>query len=224
MTNGDKAVWEPFLHLYDGKVVCHYSTQTDPKHAQKLVHVTTTDLRNWSPEVEDVAQPNYGDRPGMTTVAYSPVSKKYAMTFEYCGGPLAGGCPVYFKTANSPLEFGPVEPLPIVPSDPNLNPNGSPFIIWTKSANGQGVFIMNGNSREEVFVNKDALDPNGWKAVDVGQWSAYSRELRIVQTPANSVAKGQKKLLLSNGGNIGCSGSCYNYVANALVDIPAYPA
>lgn len=32
--NGDKAVWEPFLMMYNGKLVCYYSTQTDPAHAQ----------------------------------------------------------------------------------------------------------------------------------------------------------------------------------------------
>lgn len=93
ITNDNKAVWEPFLMVYNNQLVCYYSTQTDPKHAQKLSHKTTSDLRTWS------AQPNYGDRPGMTTVAYSPKSKKYVMTFEYCGGPIAGGCPVYHKVS-----------------------------------------------------------------------------------------------------------------------------
>ncbi|GIZ49984.1 hypothetical protein CKM354_001299900 [Cercospora kikuchii] len=218
--NGDKAVWEPFLMMYQGSLVCYYSTQADPNHAQKLSHKTTRDLKNWSAEVDDVAHPNYGDRPGMTTVAYSPNSRKYVMTFEYCGGPLAGGCPVYFKTAQNPLQFGSVQPLPITPNDPNGNPNGSPYVIWTnQGANGQGIFIMNGNSREEVFVNSDAVNPNGWKPVNLGHWAAYSRSLRVVTTPSN-----QKKLFIANGGNIGCSGSCYNYVADALVDIPAYPA
>ena len=85
------------------------------------------------------------------------------------------------------------------------------------------MFIANGASREEVFINTDALDANGWKPVNVGQWSAYSRSLRIVDTPSNSAAGGKKKLLIANGGNIGCSGSCYNYVATGLVDIPTYP-
>ncbi|KAM5342777.1 hypothetical protein ACJ41O_013743 [Fusarium nematophilum] len=224
--NGDKAVWEPFFLMYKGELVCFYSTQVDPKHGQKLSHKTTRDLRHWSNEVDDVAQPNYGDRPGMTTVAYSPISKKYVMTFEYCGGPLASGCPVYHKVSKSPLTFGSVDPVPIIPGDGNLNPNGSPYIIWTPEpgkGGEKGVFIMNGNSREELFINTDAVDPNGWKPLDVKQWSAYSRSLRIIDTPASSPAKGEKKLLIMNGGNMGCSGSCYNYVVSGVVDIPTYP-
>lgn len=213
--------------MHEGELICYYSTQVDPNHAQKLSHKTTTNLRDWTTEVDDVAQANYGDRPGMATVAYSPISKKYVMTFEYCGGPISSGCPVYHKVSDSPLTFGSAGPQPIIPTDGNLNPNGSPFVIWTPEPgkNGaSGVFLANGNSREEVFVNTDALDPNGWKPVSVGQWSAYSRELRIISTPTDSAAGGAQKLLITNGGNIGCSGSCYNFVANGVVDIPTYPA
>lgn len=227
VTNGDKAIWEPFLLLHEGTLICYYSDQRDPAHAQKLVYETTTDLRTWSDPVDVVAQPTYTDRPGMATVAHSPRSGNYVLTFEYCGGPLAAGCPVYHKVAKSPLEFGPVEPLPIV-NNGTLDPNGSPYVIWVADdaddCESAGVFIMDGSSQEDVFVNTDTVDPNGWKAVSVGQWSSYSRSLRIINTPKDSAAGGARKLLIANGGNIGCSGSCYNFVATGLVDIPSYPA
>lgn len=220
VTNGNKAVWEPFLMMYQGKLICYYSSQVDPKYAQKLSHKSTSDLKTWSAEVDDVAQPNYLDRPGMATVAYSPNSKKYVMTFEYCGGPLADGCPVYHKVATDPTKFLSSPALPIIPNDGKLNPNGSPYVLWTNQGPGnKGTFIMNGNSREEVFLNTDAVDPNGWKPVSINQWSAYSRELRIITSPT-----GAKRLFVTNGGNIGCSGDCYNYVVDALVDIPTYPS
>lgn len=171
MTQGDKAVWEPFLLMHEGKLICYYSTQVDPKHNQKHSHKTTEDLRNWSNEVDDVAQADPEVCPGMTTVAYSPISKKYVMTFEFCGGPIAGGCPVYYKVSDNPLTFGSAGLQPIIPNDGSLNPNGSPFVIWTPEPGKDGksgVFIGNGNSREEVFVNTDALNPNGWKPVNVG--------------------------------------------------------
>ena len=73
---------------------------------------------------------------------------------------------------------------------------------------------MNGNSREEVFVNDDSAGVNGWKAVNVGQWSAYSRSLRIIRD------NGKSKLLLANGGNMGCNPCTNNFVAVGVVDIP----
>lgn len=225
ISTGDKAVWEPFFLTYQGKLVVYYSTQVDPDHNQKLVYVTTTDLKTWSSEVDVVAQPSFNDRPGMAVVAYSPNSKKWVLVFEYCGSSFASGCPVHYKVSDSPLTFDQQKPLPIIPGDSNLNPNGSPYVIWTDDTpDGSGVFIMNGNSREEVFVNSDAVDPDGWKAVNINHWSSYSRELSIISTPPQSSAGGAKKLLVVNGGNIGCSGSCYNYVADALVGIPSYPA
>ncbi|KAH7341165.1 Sialidase [Pyrenochaeta sp. MPI-SDFR-AT-0127] len=227
IARGDKAVWEPFLLMHQGRLICYYSTQVDPNHNQKLSHTTTTDLRSWSSEVNDVALADPNVRPGMATVAYSPISKKYVMTFEFCGGPIAGGCPVYYKVSDSPLTFGSAGLQPIIPNDGNLNPNGSPYVIWTAEpgSNGnRGLFIANGNSREEIFVNTDAVNPTGWKPINVGQWSAYSRELRIINTPANSAAGGTNRLLITNGGNMGCSGSCYNWVANGVINIPTYPA
>ncbi|KAF9765528.1 hypothetical protein IL306_002178 [Fusarium sp. DS 682] len=225
VSQGDQAVWEPFLMMHKGQLICYFSTQVDPNFNQKLSHKTTKDLRKWSKAFDDVAFLNTDQRPGMATVAYSPISKKYAMTFEYCGGPLTGGCPVYYKVSNDPLAFGSATAQPIIPNDGQLNPNGSPFVIWTPEPGqkGKGIFIANGNSREEVFVNTDAVDPNGWKPVNVWQWSAYSRELRIIQTPDKSAAEGEPKLLITNGGIIGCSGDCYNYVVDGLVGIPSYP-
>ncbi|KAG8163176.1 hypothetical protein KVR01_007654 [Diaporthe batatas] len=210
-STGDKAVWEPFLLMHE-----------DPKYNQKLSHVTTSNLRDWSAEVDDVVKDDFQQRPGMATVAYSPVSKKYVMTFENCG--LPGGCPVRHKVSQDPLQFGAAADYPLM-ADSSLNPSGSPYVIWTPEPGNEaeGVFIANGNSREEIFVNTDALDVNGWKPLDVGQWSAYSRELRIINTPQGSAAAGKQKLLITNGGNMGCSGSCYNYVADGVVDIPSYP-
>lgn len=115
----------------------------------------------------------------------------------------------------------------LLPSNGGAAPDGSPYIIWTPnlgSADGCGTFIASGNAVESIFVNTDGLDPNGWKALNVGMWSAYSRFLNVIDTPEDSAAKGEKKLFIANGGNMGCTGSCYNFVADALVDVPTYPA
>lgn len=223
VTNGDKAIWEPFLLLHNGEMICYYSDQRDAKHAQKLVYETSTDLKTWSGPTNVVAVEPYSRRPGMATVAYSPYSKKYVLTFEYCGGPLESGCPVYYKVAKSPLEFNSAKPHPIT-NNTSLEPNGSPYVIWTKVAGkNEGTFIMSGNDQENLYVNTDAANSKGWRPVNVGQWSAYSRSLVVIDTPKKSQLRGVKQLLILNGGNIGCSGSCYNYVADGVVGIPSYP-
>lgn len=169
--------------------------------------------------MDDVAEPTYDARPGMTVVAHIESTGQWIMTFEYCNAPNAAeGCPVYYKVASSPLEFGSVEPTPLVSNDSaRLVPNGSPFVIWTPHPDrteGSGLIIASGNGVEALFVNEDAADPDGWKAVDVGQWSAHSRSLEIISHG------GEKKLLLGNAGNMGCEGDCYNFVADGVVDIP----
>ncbi|KAF5614594.1 uncharacterized protein FTJAE_13688 [Fusarium tjaetaba] len=179
VAKGDKAVWEPFLMMDDDQLICYYSTQVDPKCNQKLSHKTTKDLRDWSVEVDDVAFPNTDKRPEMAVVAYSPVSKKYAMTLEHCGSPLTGGCPVYYKASSDPLDFASATEQPIIPYNGGINPNRNPRVIWTAEPgmDGRGIFIANGGGREEVFVNTDDLDPNSWKPVKVGRWAAYTARI-----------------------------------------------
>lgn len=209
--NGDKAVWEPFLLMYNNQLILYYSDQRDPAHAQKLSHVITDDLKTWSDPVDDVAVATYGTRPGMATVAYIETTGKYIMTYEYCDG--NNGCAAHYKVADSPLLFGDAANTAIVAD--GINPGGSPYVIWTKdpSGGGSGIIIMNGASREEVFVNSDDAASDGWKLVDVGQWSAYSRCLEIIDS------NGKPKLMLSNAGNMASGAD--NYVVVGVVDVPS---
>ncbi|KAJ9148948.1 Bnr asp-box repeat domain protein [Pleurostoma richardsiae] len=210
-TNGNKAVWEPFLLMYHGQLICYYSDQRDPAHAQKLAHVVTGDLRHWSDPVDDVADPTYTTRPGMAVVAHVESTGKYIMTYENC----TSGCPAYYKIASSPLEFGSIEGEPILVD--GATPGGSPYVIWTPDYtknDGSGIIIMNGASREEVFVNDDVAAVDTWKMVDLGQWAAYSRCLEIIGDD------GKKKLLLSNAGNMWSGAD--NYVVVGVADIPTY--
>lgn len=211
--NGNKAVWEPFFITYNNQLVCFYSDQRDSAHAQKLVYTTTSDLKTWSQPVDAVADSNYNARPGMATVAYIQSTKQYIMTYENCG---PGNCAVTYKVSSSPLKFGSVSGTTLVSNDSSATtPVGSPYVIWTPHPNrsdGSGLIIANGNSQEAVFVNEDSAKPNGWKKVDVGQWSAYSRSLRIINV------QGKNKLLLSNGGNMGNGAN--NWVACGVVEIP----
>ena len=213
ITSGNAALWEPFLMMYDGQLVCYFSDQRDPAHSQKLSHVTTNNLLTWSAPVVDVAYPAYNDRPGMTTVAYIASTEEYIMTYEYCG---SANCAVHYKTASNPLNFNAATGIALVGNDTARTvPYGSPYVIWTPnpaSTNGSGVIIVSSGSLEPVLINGDSADPSGWKVIDVGQWSAYSRSLRII------TVQGKEKLLFGNGGNMG-NPDC-NSVANGVIEVP----
>ncbi|KAJ5375774.1 hypothetical protein N7517_007780 [Penicillium concentricum] len=204
---------EPFLMFYEGKIVCFFSDQRDPAHSQKLIHVTTTDLLIWSADVPDVIYPVQGDRPGMTTVAHIEHTGKYIMTYEYCG---TAGCAVHYNVAPSPLEFDTVAGIPLVSNDTRpITPYGSPYVIWMpypKCQDGSGLAIVGAGNQEVVFVNEDAADADGWKTVNTGMWSAYSRSMRIV------TIEGVKKLLFANGGNMGDPDN--NSIACGVAEIP----
>ncbi|KAH6681339.1 hypothetical protein B0J14DRAFT_694889 [Halenospora varia] len=212
ITNGHSALWEPFLMMYNGQIVCYYSDQSDPLHAQKLAHKTTSDLLTWSTAVNDVAYSTYGARPGMTTVAHIESTNKYILTYEYCGN----SCQVFYKVSANPLNFNAVAGVGLTGNNTAATKAyGSPYVIWTENPNksdGSGVIIVSASSSEYLWINEDSADTAGWKLVNVGQWSAYSRSLRII------TRNGAKKLLFGNGGNIG--DLVCNSVANGVIEVP----
>ncbi|OAL57459.1 hypothetical protein IQ07DRAFT_496017 [Pyrenochaeta sp. DS3sAY3a] len=211
--NGDKAVWEPFFLVHEGKLVLHFSDQRDQKYAQKLAHITTTNLKDWSEPVNDVTYPVYEYRPGMTTVAHIKSTGQWIMTYELCGSS-DSGCPSYYKIASSPLHFESVQGTKLV-SNTGENPGSAPYVIWTEHPNrgdGSGLIIMNGAQNKAVYVNEDSAKSDGWRRVDVEQDSAHSRSLQIINS------NGQKKLMLASGGHM--SGNADNFVSVGVIDIP----
>ncbi|KAJ5701375.1 hypothetical protein N7488_008923 [Penicillium malachiteum] len=213
VTDGDKAIWEPFLVEYGENFICFFSDQRDPANAQKLVAVTTSDLVNWSDDFDVVAYSDYSDRPGMAVVAHIQSTDQCILTYEYCG---SGNCQAYYRVSSSPLTFNATDRLPIVSNNSSKTaPVGSPYVIWTPrpdSTDGSGMVIMNAASNSEVFVNDDSAGQNGWKMVDVNQWSAYSRSLRIINDAD------EKRLFLGAGGNMVSDTSC-NWVSCDVVNL-----
>lgn len=213
--NGDKAIWEPFLLMYKGKLIVYYSDQRDPRYGQKLVHTTTTDLKNWTPIVDDVAMNYYDGRPGMTTVAYIPTTNKYIMTFENCGAP-EENCQVNYIVSGDPTKFLGKPIQPIRSNDTAaVSPYGSPFIIWAprKADSNDGILIANGNTESDVYINDGRALPENWKRVNINQKNGYSRELRVIQDN-----RGNSKLLVASGGNFGEADT--NALIVGVVDIP----
>ncbi len=92
-------VWEPFLMVYNNKLICFYSDETDSAHSQKIVHKTSTNGTSWGSLVEDVALSTQNYRPGMPVVA-KMANGQYIMTFEVVN--YASTNPIFFKTSSNP--------------------------------------------------------------------------------------------------------------------------
>lgn len=212
--SGDEAVWEPFFLEYDGVLAMYYSTQKDPNHSQKLAHITTTDLKNWSEEVNDAAEPDYNLRPGMTTIAHIESTGKWIMTYEVCNA-LGGGCPSFYKIRDSPLEFDTTTGTQIV-ADTGENPGSAPYVLWTphpENDDGSGLILLSGAQNNAIYINDDAAGADTWRRFDIEQESAHSRGMEIVEI------QGQKKLMLASGGHMVFENT-NNWVSIGVIDIP----
>jgi hypothetical protein len=207
--NGLTPVWEPFLMVYENKLICYYSDQRDLAYGQKMVHQTTTDLKTWGPVVDDVKYPTYTDRPGMPTVALLP-NGKYIMTYEYGGGPTNSDSyqfPVHYKIAADPEKFDAEVGVRVEATDGTI-PTGSPYVVWSPVGGKNGTIIVSAHSSGNVYINR-GLGEGEWVTVATPEKGAYTRHLRVL--------KDNKKLLIMGGGELPPSES--NRVQVSVMDI-----
>ncbi|KAH7120862.1 hypothetical protein B0J11DRAFT_50903 [Dendryphion nanum] len=208
--NGLTPVWEPFLMLWQKKLICYYSDQRDnATYGQKMVHQTTTDGKTWGPVVDDVAYPTYTDRPGMPTVTRLP-NGKFIMAYEYGGGPAVTGryaFPVYYKIVSDPEKFGPATGISLKATDGTI-PTGSPYVVWSEVGGKNGTLIVSAHSGGEIYVNK-GLGEGPWRKVSTPEGNSYTRHLRVL--------KDQSKLLIMGGGQL--PPSTTNRITVTVMDI-----
>ena len=197
--NGLTPVWEPFLMLYGGVLVCYYSDQRDPAHGQKLVHQVSSDGVSWGDVVDDVAYEEYTARPGMPVVSQMGEGGEWIMTYEYGGGMVDGvrpvnyTFPVFYKISEDPLGFGGVEGMPIVSNDEGrVVPVSSPYNVFDEA---EGMLIVSCGTLGDVFVNKQGGEVGSWEVRKTEERISYTRSLEIVSDDG-----GGKGLLLAGGG------------------------
>lgn len=172
---------------FNGTIGISYSDQRDPKHAQKLAHQTSTDLKTWSPVVDDVAYKSYADRPGMTVIAHIPPMNKWILVYEYPGTPSISHAgseqwsgqqfPVYYRLADSPYEFDNDRGYPITIR--GVQPGSSPYAVWSPVGGPNGTIIVSDNDHSDVFINSYGGQPDRWEAHGTPQMNAYSRALLV---------------------------------------------
>ncbi|KAF2235926.1 glycoside hydrolase family 93 protein [Viridothelium virens] len=187
--NGLTPVWEPFILTYNNQLVVYYSDQRDPAHGQKLVHQTSTDLRNWAVPVDDVAYSNYTFRPGMTTVAQLPTGQ-YIMTYEFYGAPEADFA-VYYRISENPLNFNNATGQVVRASD-GVVPTSSPYIVWSEAGGPNGTIVVSSGNDEAIFLNQELGNSANWTRVDTPAAQSYTRSLRVLP--------GQEQVLIVGGG------------------------
>ncbi|MER5428665.1 RICIN domain-containing protein [Streptomyces sp. NPDC002588] len=171
-SNGYTPVWEPFFLYANGKLIVYYSDQRDTAHGQKIVHQVSTDLRTWGSVVDDVAMPNYADRPGMPVVTRLP-NGNYVMTHEYCGAP-EGGCSVYYHISSDPEAFLSA-PGQVLRATDGTIPSGAPYVTWLPAGGANGTLVVSGDTQNDVFVNTANGAANAWTHIRSNVASGYSR-------------------------------------------------
>ncbi|KAK5636978.1 hypothetical protein RRF57_012690 [Xylaria bambusicola] len=180
-TNGATPIWEPFILPYNGSVVVYYSDQRDPKHGQKLAHQVSKDMKHWDPPVDDVAYDLYEARPGMTVITYVPTIDKWILVHERPIGnssSYGSNYPVYYVTADNPLDFRLSKGQPIVVNN-TIVPNASPYIVWSPTGGPNGTIVVSDADRRQVWTNRAGGDVNAWEEHATPAGAVYSRAVQI---------------------------------------------
>ena len=165
---GYDPVWEPFFLYHEKNLICYYSDETDPQHAQKLVYKITTDGgATWGEPVDIVSINNRGARPGMPIVTELE-NGNWMMVYETVGmtNPIKSGV----KIAKDPYNWNPSEPGPTLPGIRNVY-GGSPYVFTLKD----GRVVAGTGSLSEVFVNTENDGTGEWVAKATGAPAGYNR-------------------------------------------------
>jgi hypothetical protein len=197
---------------HDDKLICYYADQRmNETYGQKMVHQTTTDLRNWGPVVDDVTSSVYTERPGMPTVARLP-NGKFIMAYEHGGHPVLTPYqfPLFYKLSSDPEDFHSATGVPLRNTDGYI-PTGSPYVVWSPVGGSEnGTIIASAHSSSDVYINTGLGEPGTpWTRVETPEKNAYTRHLRVLNDPT--------KLLILGAGQL--PPSTTNKVQLSVIDI-----
>lgn len=147
-SGNEKGLWEPEFSLdADGRLVCHYSDETDPAHSQKLMAARTSDGRRWTGHHATVASSLSTDRPGMAVVRRMP-DGHYFMVYEICtpGGKFS--CVVHYRTSRDGWHWGDPSHLGVRPETADGEYlTHTPNLAWTpEPGNPQGKLLLIGQA------------------------------------------------------------------------------
>jgi len=203
-------LWEPYLMVHNGKLVCYYSDENDylsydpatgiPKldpandtatdsHGQILVHKTWDGSGTaWSAPVVDIAgltqsvagKSQIGGGRPGMTNVVKTADRKWLITYEYWGG----GANVRYKLANDPLKFY-VDPDPAGKAITALpvDTGSRPLATGGSPVTIQlpnGRLVYNAAGSGSVWVNELGRLGGVWKEYQTTVGGGYSRNLQYV--------------------------------------------
>ncbi|WP_425402691.1 RICIN domain-containing protein [Glycomyces tenuis] len=204
-------IWEPFLMVYEGRLVAFYSDENDyigvdasgvaildpandtapDSHGQILAHRTWDGTGNdWSGPVVDVSGLRQDMGGGKTeigggrpgmTTVAPTTDGKWIMTYEYWGG----GANVRYKVADSPLEFRSVggEAGWEIGSLPVAGGSG-PLATGGSPVLinlPDGRIVYNASGSASVWVNETGSSTGVWTEHQTNIGAGYSRTLQYVE-------------------------------------------
>jgi len=118
----------------------------------------------------------------MTVVAYIPPVKKWILVHELpIGNSSSHGVnyPVYYRLADSPLDFRLSEGLPIVLNNKTA-PNASPYVVWSPVGGPNGTIVVSDADNPQVYTNQFGGDVDKWEEHATPAGAVYSRAIHIV--------------------------------------------
>ncbi len=86
--------------------------------------------------------------------------------------------PVYYVLADSPLEFGLNDDLPLVVAN-RTAPNASPYVDWSPLGGPNGTIIVSDADNMGVFTNRAGGALDAWELHATPAGAVYSRAIQI---------------------------------------------
>ncbi|MFL6054699.1 MAG: sialidase family protein [Actinoallomurus sp.] len=224
-TRSSRGIWEPELSVDSaGRLVCHFSDETQPGHSQVLARVASTDGGyTWGGKVNTVVGRSSTDRPGMAVVRRLPYGI-YVMSYEICSAPESRRCAVHFRTSADGWNWNGPDLMP--ESVRQAHFEHAPTIAW---APGPGMFgrlfligqVLALRSGEVVSSSGNVLLTNDQRGS--GAWSETSAPLDTPVPARDACSNYSSALLPSTDGSrlleIGtrydADGVCRAYFATA---------
>ena len=159
----ETGVWEPFLLMVDGELLCYYSDSTENlAHSQKIVYRSSLDGRSWSHPVDVIASPKQSDRPGMPIITRMG-DGRYFMVYELVNNETGNGNPICCKFSNDGKYWGDVASTGTILASGGKTLGSAPYCIWSPVGGScgtlfvGGTFMRSGQSQTgtDYFVSTD---------------------------------------------------------------------